>query len=123
MKGECFQFSVTSFKTDVNIYFSGQGMDEPSTSKHMLTSEKRESVDHTEKLTSFCRLCGKPSCTGQLGKAFISVQVYKKIIKDLFDYDLDDDKEEIHPPFLCPACERKLERAKIFKARKEEIYT
>ena len=66
---------------------------------------------HTEKLDTLCRTCGN-KIKNLKGKYKFPklVAEYHLIIKQLFEYDISNDKENVHPKKICESCLQKFKR-------------
>ena len=74
----------------------------------MTTSILSQEV-HQKRVASVYRLCAGKSKTSQGYCTIKSVREYLINIYNIFNYDISNDKTEVHPAIICGSCRRKLE--------------
>ena len=57
---------------------------------------------HKENLREFCRICGKDRALAGLdGRNPVAKGEYKDVLREVYSLNVDEDNEEVHPPFIC----------------------
>ena len=73
----------------------------------METSQSTSTVSeeyHKAKLEEFCRLCQLPVALAGLRKEKCSISQFQTVFMKVFNIDISQDKEDVHPKILCNKC-------------------
>ena len=66
---------------------------------------------HARELKKLCRLC-QAVIKGDKNKTPCSKAKYSRVLSDTLNIDVDNEDASVYPPFLCRACDMKIDRKK-----------
>ncbi|CAC5398226.1 RAG1 [Mytilus coruscus] len=74
-----------------------------------------ETTDHLSKLEGFCRVCGKRISSKQVSCSYKKIG-FKDELQNLYNIDVENESDEVYPPYICRICTRDLYRFRnLFK--------
>ncbi|CAC5422226.1 RAG1 [Mytilus coruscus] len=74
-----------------------------------------ETTEHLSKLEGFCRVCGKRISSKQVSCSYKKIG-FKEELQNLYNIDVENESDEVYPPYICRICTRDLYRFRnLFK--------